>query len=80
MCYNLSSSGGQAVWFAHPWEEELTVHYLSQEIDVTWHEVTEFIKRLPEQERGAFYWNSCAEALFMMTTESRNNSPHLPPD
>ena len=49
---------------------------LSQkEVDDVWFKVTGFIETLPESERGAFYWNSCAEALFMMTTESKRGSP-----
>ena len=49
---------------------------LSQkEADDVWLEVADFLKTLPESERGAFYWGSCAEALFMMTTESKRGSP-----
>ena len=49
------------------------VQNLSQEeIDAIWQEATDFIRSLPEDERGGFYWNSGGlECLFMFTTESR---------
>ena len=44
---------------------------LSQaEIDAVWVEVKNYMLTLPSKERGAFHWSSCAEALFLLTTES----------
>lgn len=49
---------------------------LSQkEIDMVWAEAVAFLKTLPKERRGGFYWNSGGmEALFLLTTESKGKS------
>lgn len=43
-----------------------------EEIDALWEEAMEFIRSLPENQRGGFYWNSGGlECLFLFTSESR---------
>ena len=49
--------------------EQLT----QKEIDALWQEATAYIRTLPEEKRGGFYWRSGLECLFMFTTESRRN-------
>lgn len=45
---------------------------LSQtEIDEVWNEAVAFLKTLPKEKRGDFYWNSGMECLFLLTTESK---------
>lgn len=41
-----------------------------EEIDAVWQEATEYIRSLPEKERGGFYWQSGLECLFLLTSES----------
>ncbi len=43
-----------------------------EEIDALWEEAMKFIRSLPENQRGDFYWNSGGlECLFLFTSESR---------
>ena len=45
---------------------------LSQaEIDEVWNMAVDFLKTLPKEKRGGFYWNSGMECLFLLTTESK---------
>ncbi len=44
-----------------------------EEIDTLWEEATTFIKTLPEEKRGGFYWDSGLEAFFLLTTESKGD-------
>lgn len=47
-------------------------NFSQEEIDSVWNEAVAFLKTLPKEERGEFYWNSGGmEALFLLTTESR---------
>ena len=42
-----------------------------EELELVWNEAMEFIKTLPEDRQGAFYWNSGGlESLFMLVSAS----------
>lgn len=45
-----------------------------EEIDEVWEEAMEYIRALPKEKRGGFYWNSGLECLFLLTTESRSTN------
>lgn len=48
---------------------------LSQaEIDSVWEETANYMNTLPSRKRGAFHWQSGSEALFLLTTESKETS------
>ncbi len=44
-----------------------------KEIDDLWEEVKKHLNTLESTERGAFHWNSCSEAFFLLTTESNGD-------
>lgn len=46
-------------------------NFTQEEIDTVWKEAMTFIKTLPEEKRGAFYWNSGLEAFFLLTSEAK---------
>lgn len=44
-----------------------------EEIDALWAEAMDFIKTLPKEKRGGFYWRSGLECLFLFTSESKGD-------
>ncbi len=49
-------------------------NFTQEEIDAIWAEAMMFIKTLPKEKRGAFYWNSGLEAFFLLTAEAKGES------
>ena len=45
-------------------------NFAQEDIDALWSEVKAYMNTLPSKERGAFHWESCAEAFYLLTTES----------